>query len=99
MTKFEHRSRFEEPEEVPFSIIAYEYNNYPISTLDLEKEYYFIASEDEYVAKQRFRRYIADKLMNDDPIVDYILDVLKDKMIADGTLHELNVHDIMERLK
>lgn len=97
MTKFEYRPRFEEPEEKPFSIIAYEFNNYPISTLDLEKEYYYIDSE-EFVAEQRFQRYIADKLLNDDPIADYIMDILKDEMADDGTLEIMTVSEIKERV-
>lgn len=95
---FVEKPRFKEPEEVPFRIIAYEFNNYPISTLDLEKEYYFITSEDEYAAKHRLQRYIADKLLNDDPIADYIMDIIKDAMLEDGELKEITVSDIMKGL-
>lgn len=98
MTKFEHRSRFKEPEEKPFKIIAYEFNNYPISNLDPEKEYYYIETEEKYAEKSRLQRYIAEILLNDEPIADYIMDIIKDEMTDDGTLKKMNVSEIEERL-
>jgi hypothetical protein len=95
---FTEKPRFKEPEEKRFSIIAYEFNNFPISTLDTDKEYYYIEPEEEYAAKNRLQRYLAEKLLNDDPIADYIMDILKDAMTEDGTLKELKVSDIEGRL-
>lgn len=98
MAKFEERARFEMPSNIDEFIVGIDFKGELIRGWQKDDRYYYITSQDEYVAVDDLKKYLKRMFVIDTDLAEYATDVLKEIMLEDNEMEVVTVDDIKGRI-